>query len=47
MNEENDCMIELEAHKAENSGQIGSAFIDYLDDKYGHETLSKCLAVIS
>ena len=47
MNEETDCMIELEAHKSENSGHISRVFVNYLDDKYGVETAKRCLAVIS
>ena len=35
MNENDDCMIELETHKSQNSGRVATTFIMYLKDKYG------------
>ena len=51
MNEETECMIELEEHKSENPkfpfGRISKVFANYLNDKYGVETAKRCLAVIT
>ena len=51
MNEETECMIELDAQKAENPkfpfSRISKVFVNYLDEKYGVETAKRCLAVIT
>jgi hypothetical protein len=47
MNEETDCMIELETHRSENSGHIATTFVMYLKDKYGFSVAKKCMSDIS
>ena len=47
MNEETDCMIELETHKSENGGHIATTFVMYLKDKYGSSVAKKCVSGLS
>ena len=44
MNENDDCMIELETHKSENGGHIATTFVMYLKDKYGISVTKKCVS---
>tara|TARA_B100001245_G_C22784879_1_gene378853 strand:+ start:678 stop:827 length:150 start_codon:yes stop_codon:yes gene_type:complete len=43
MNVQDDCMVELTAHKSENCGHVSKVFVDYLCEKYGIATTGECM----
>tara|TARA_Y100000296_G_scaffold78694_1_gene101777 strand:+ start:446 stop:589 length:144 start_codon:yes stop_codon:yes gene_type:complete len=47
MNEDDDCMIELETHKSENGGRIATTFVMYLKEKYSPTVVKKCVSGLS
>ena len=47
MNENDDCMIELETHKSENGGHIATTFVLYLKEKYSIPVVKECVEELS